>query len=129
MIESTNSLSKPADREQARKRLESRRSLSTDAVAYVVVNAFLVVVWALSGQGYFWPAWVMGAWGIGLAMHAWDAYFRKTVTESTVPPSHRSDGVYLDHFCVAIQNGKYLVLLDGVECDDHLGDTQRAEAF
>ena len=92
VIESTNSLSKPADREQARKRLESRRSLSTDAVAYVVVNAFLVVVWALSGQGYFWPAWVMGAWGIGLAMHAWDAYFRKTVTEADIDDELRRQG-------------------------------------
>ena len=92
VIESTDSPTTPADREQARKRVESRRSLSSDAVAYVVVNTFLVVVWALSGQGYFWPAWVMGAWGIGLVMHVWDAYFRKTVTEADIDEELRRRG-------------------------------------
>lgn len=84
VIESTDSPTTPSDREVARKRVESRRSLGTDAVAYVVVNAFLVVVWALSGRGYFWPAWVMGAWGIGLVMHTWDVYFRKPITEADI---------------------------------------------
>jgi len=49
-------------------------------------------VWALSGQGYFWPAWVMGAWGIGLVMHVWDAYFRKTVTEADIDEELRRRG-------------------------------------
>ena len=81
-----------ADRDRARKRLESRRSLSADAVAYVVVNGFLVVVWALSGRGYFWPVWVMGAWGVGLVMHVWDAYFRKSVTEADIDAELRRRG-------------------------------------
>ena len=33
-----------------------------------MVNAFLIGVWALTGHGYFWPAWVLGGWGIGLAL-------------------------------------------------------------
>ena len=82
----------PEDRERVRKHLEARRSLGTDAVAYVVVNAFLVLVWALSGQGYFWPAWVMGAWGIGLVMHAWDVFLRKDVTEADIDAELRKQG-------------------------------------
>jgi hypothetical protein len=71
-------------RDQARKRLEARRGLNGDLVAYVVVNAFLVAVWAMSGGGYFWPGWVMAAWGIGVVMHAWDVYFRRPITEADI---------------------------------------------
>ena len=36
-------------------------------VAFVAVNVVLVAVWALSGGGYFWPAWPMLGWGLALA--------------------------------------------------------------
>ena len=44
------------DRLEARKRLEARRGFTSNAVAYVVINAFLIGIWALTGAGYFWPA-------------------------------------------------------------------------
>ncbi len=40
--------------------------LSREVAVYVVVNVALVVVWALSGGGYFWPAWSILGWGLGL---------------------------------------------------------------
>jgi hypothetical protein len=72
------------ERQQARKRLQARRDLGAHAVSYVVVNAFLIMVWAVTGAGYFWPVWVIGAWGAGLALHAWDTFLRKPVTEADV---------------------------------------------
>ena len=72
-----------SDRAQARKRIEKRRGLQGAFVGYVVVNAFLVAVWALTGGGYFWPAWILGAWGIGMVLGLWD-YLRAPVTESDV---------------------------------------------
>jgi eukaryotic-like serine/threonine-protein kinase len=36
---------------------------------YLLVNGFLIVVWALTGGGYFWPAWPIAGWGLGLALH------------------------------------------------------------
>lgn len=72
------------ERELARKRLQAKRDLSTHVVVYVVVNAFLVVFWYLGGGGYFWPAWVMAAWGIGLVMNVWDVYGRKPITEADI---------------------------------------------
>jgi hypothetical protein len=36
--------------------------------AFVQVNVLLVAIWAVSGAGYFWPAWVMVWWGFALAM-------------------------------------------------------------
>ncbi|MGZ4773429.1 MAG: 2TM domain-containing protein, partial [Ilumatobacteraceae bacterium] len=56
------------ERIAARKRIEKRRGLQGGFVAYVVINAFLVGVWALSGRGYFWPVWVIGGWGVGMLL-------------------------------------------------------------
>jgi hypothetical protein len=68
----------------AHKRLTDRRDFGAHLVAYVVVNLFLVLIWAFTGAGYFWPAWVLGGWGIGLAMHAWDVFFRRDITDADV---------------------------------------------
>jgi len=40
----------------------------------VLVNAFLVAIWAVTGSGFFWPIFPIIAWGIGVAMNAWDVY-------------------------------------------------------
>ena len=73
-----------SEREEARNRLQDRRDFSSHLVAYVVVNAFLIGVWAVTGAGYFWPAWVLAGWGIGLVLHAWNAFFRRPVTEADI---------------------------------------------
>lgn len=72
------------EREAARRRLSARRDLGSHFVAYLVFNAFLVGAWALTGGGYFWPAWILAGWGVGLVLHAWDTFLRKPVTESDV---------------------------------------------
>jgi len=73
-----------SEREQARLRLQSRADFGTHIVAYVVINAFLVGIWAFTGAGYFWPAWVLGIWGAGLVLHAWDAFVHRPITEADV---------------------------------------------
>jgi 2TM domain len=65
-------------RELAIKAIKRKRDFWGHVVAYCIVNAFLVLIWLVSGRGYFWPAWVMGGWGIGLAFNAWEAYGRKS---------------------------------------------------
>jgi uncharacterized ion transporter superfamily protein YfcC len=82
-------------RKAAIDRLKNKRAFGQDLVAYVVVNAFLVLVWALSGRGYFWPAWVMGAWGVGIVMHAWTAFIQRPITEDEIEREmkHRGDSV------------------------------------
>lgn len=72
------------DRQVARKRVQARRDFGAHLVTYLVVNAFLTLVWAVTGSGYFWPIWVIGPWGVGLALHAWDTFLRKPVTEADV---------------------------------------------
>ena len=65
-------------RQEAIKAIKKKRDFRGHVVAYVVVNAFLVGVWYFTGAGYFWPIWVMGGWGIGVALNAWDVYGRSS---------------------------------------------------
>ncbi len=71
-------------REQARKRLQAKRDLGSHLVSYLVINALLVGTWAVTGGGYFWPGWVLGLWGAGLLMHAWEVLWRRPITEAGV---------------------------------------------
>jgi len=72
------------EREVARRRVQAQRDFGSYLVADVVINTFLVAVWALTGAGYPWPTWVICGWGIGLVLHAWDVFFRRRVTEADV---------------------------------------------
>jgi len=35
---------------------------------FLPVMALLVAIWAISGAGYFWPAWVLVWWGFALVL-------------------------------------------------------------
>jgi hypothetical protein len=70
--------------EAARKRVTARRDFVTHAVVYLVVNTSFVLVWAATGGGYFWPAWIIAAWGVGLVMNAWDVFLRRPVTDADI---------------------------------------------
>lgn len=61
-------------REEALERVKAKRQFRSHVVIYVVVNTFLVLLWAVSGAGYFWPIWPILGWGIGLALNAWTVH-------------------------------------------------------
>jgi hypothetical protein len=54
----------------ARRRVMVRRGFFVHLGVYIVVNAFLVLVWYMTGHGYPWFLWVLGGWGIGLLLNA-----------------------------------------------------------
>ena len=70
-------------RRQARKRLEKKRSLQGGLVAYIVINAFLIGIWAVTGAGYFWPGWVLAGWGVALILGFWD-YSCRPITDADI---------------------------------------------
>jgi len=37
-----------------------------DLVPFLAVNLVLIVIWAATGAGYFWPLWPLLGWGLGL---------------------------------------------------------------
>ncbi|CAA9526668.1 MAG: hypothetical protein AVDCRST_MAG85-3293 [uncultured Solirubrobacteraceae bacterium] len=49
---------------------DQRREFGEHLRSYLAVMALLVVIWALTGMGYFWPIWPMLGWGIGVFSHA-----------------------------------------------------------
>ena len=72
-------------RDQAVERLKKRRDFRTHIIMYVLVNAFLVVIWAVtSAPGLFWPIFPILGWGIGVAANAWDVYGRKPISEDEI---------------------------------------------
>ena len=46
-----------------------RQSFKIHLTFYLLVNVFLIGVWAASGGGYFWPVWSLLGWGLGVAAH------------------------------------------------------------
>ena len=79
-------------RASAIERLKAKRAFVQDLVAYVVVNLALVFVWAITGGGYFWPAWVMAAWGVGVLLHAWTVFAERPITEDEIAREMRRQG-------------------------------------
>jgi hypothetical protein len=73
----TTTASEDQLREQAVASIKRKRGFRQTLLAYVVVNIGLVIVWAATGAGYFWPAWVIGGWGIGMVFQGYDAYGRR----------------------------------------------------
>jgi hypothetical protein len=61
-------------RDRALRRLKSKRDLVTHALVYVLVNTMIVVIWAVTTSGFFWPAFPMAIWGVGLLLNAWDVW-------------------------------------------------------
>jgi hypothetical protein len=71
-------------RERAIARLKQKRDFGTHVFVYLVVNGFLLGIWALTGSGFFWPVFPMFLWGMGLVLNAWDVYGRKPVSEDRI---------------------------------------------
>ena len=73
-----------SEREWAKRHLEKKNKLWNDLAAYILINLFLIGIWAVSGLGYFWPGWVLGGWGVLLALDAWHVYHQRPITEEDI---------------------------------------------
>jgi hypothetical protein len=72
-------------RERAVKRLKKRRDFRGHLLIYSLVNAFFVVIWAVTMPGgFFWPIFPIVGWGIGVIMNAWDVYFSEDFSEEDI---------------------------------------------
>ncbi|MFZ8910548.1 MAG: 2TM domain-containing protein [Candidatus Nanopelagicales bacterium] len=77
-------MSDDAARQQAIQRLHQRRGFMNYVIGAVVISLFMVVIWALSGQGYFWPIWVMGGFLIGGIFYGVNNVMNKPLTEDQI---------------------------------------------
>ena len=76
--------SEQALREQAIERLKKKRDFRGHVFIYVAVNWVLVVIWAVTGAGFFWPIFPILGWGVGVGANAWDVYGRKPLSEDEI---------------------------------------------
>jgi hypothetical protein len=53
----------------ARKRVQDKKDFLGHMMVYLVVNAMLVAIWAITSRGYPWFIWPMLGWGVGLVFH------------------------------------------------------------
>ena len=61
----------PRTRPQQRpRRRDARADFAEHLRSYLSVMALLVVIWALTGMGYFWPIWPAVGWGFFVLQHA-----------------------------------------------------------
>ncbi len=58
---------------------KKRANFKWSLLSYLLVNAFLVVVWVLGDRTYFWPIWCILGWGLGIAIQYFSAYHKTGV--------------------------------------------------
>lgn len=61
-------------REKALAQIKKKREFGAHLLTFVLVNALLIVIWAATGAGFFWPIFPLLGWGIGLAFHAFNTF-------------------------------------------------------
>ena len=79
-------------RKAAIRRLNAKREFRLHLGVYVLVNTMLIIIWAATGAGYFWPIWPIGGWGIGLVIHAFTVYSQKPITEDDIQAEMQRQG-------------------------------------
>ena len=74
--EAAQHLATERDMEYAREKWRARqkREFRDHAIAYVIVNVFLIIVDSLVSGGSWWY-WAFLGWGMGLAFHAYSTFF------------------------------------------------------
>jgi hypothetical protein len=77
-------------RELAIKRIKAKNDFKTHLVAYLAVNAMLVIVWVFTAASFpyplsfFWPIFPIAGWGVGIVIHAYTVYRGNVYTEEQI---------------------------------------------
>ena len=75
-------------RSEALDRLKRKRDFRNHLLVFVLVNASLWVIWAVTGAGFPWPVFPLVGWGLGVVFHAFDTY-RKPFSEEQLQAEMR----------------------------------------
>ena len=71
-------------RADAKRRIKRKRDFQRQAVTLAAVSVMLIIIWAATGQGYFWPAFPIAAFALALAINAWHVYGDKPIGEDEI---------------------------------------------
>ena len=81
-----------SNRQAAIRRLAAKREFRLHLAVFLLVTTMLIVTWAATGAGFFWPIWPIGGWTIGLAAHAFTVYFDRPMAEDAIQAEMRRRG-------------------------------------
>ena len=66
----SNRMSEEEIYKAATKRVEEKKGFFIHLAIYIVVNLFLIALWAFTADGgHPWFVWTLGGWGIGIIFH------------------------------------------------------------
>lgn len=72
----------PPDQDNLRKQAQHRVSAQLNFKRYLglwaIISIFMVVIWAATGLGAFWPIWPIVGMGIAAGFMGWSAYGPRT---------------------------------------------------
>ena len=76
-----------ADRDAAKKRIKARREFWSLLAVLVVISAFLIAIWFLTGaSSYFWPIWPLMGFVVAILFSGLNAFgvINREVTEGDI---------------------------------------------
>lgn len=73
-------------RARAIKQIQKRKAFRAHLLVYVLVNALLVGIWAVSvgPDGFFWPVFPILGWGIAIVAQWYDTYRGGELSEDAI---------------------------------------------
>ena len=78
-----NQMSEEQIYEEAKRRVKEKKDFYGHFTAWVIVNFILIIVWALSSQGYPWFLWPLCIWGIFVLAQYLRVFVFKQKTDRT----------------------------------------------
>jgi hypothetical protein len=94
--------------------LSNRILFALHLFAYVAVSGLLVLIWALTGFGYFWPYFEMFGWGFGIGLHTitYLMYNNKIKFLSEISRQSTFGILFIFHAWFYITVNIFLILID-----------------
>ncbi len=56
---------------EATKRVHKKLNFYRTLTSYIIINAFLWILWLMTGSSYPWPIWVSLGWGMAWLSRRW----------------------------------------------------------
>jgi hypothetical protein len=60
------------------------RDFASHLTAYVTMNTLFIATWLLTGRGFFWPAFPLIGWAVGLSFQHFNQVIRGQISHADV---------------------------------------------